>query len=185
MAKKEKIEEGLETAENPVEGQEPATERKKWVRTQTEEDRNILVAGIAKMKEIGVSEKFAHILEVVADWFGDDKELVAEQRKALVEAFEGSENLKDYLETDEFKAEFAGFYGISKVMPVFNNIKSYYSRREGVSRKKVKYSQVSIDGTVYNVNSEFMKTLVDMPRDERKKMVLEHPDTQKVEVEEF
>lgn len=182
MSKKEQIEEGLETTE-VVETE--TTEKKRWVRTQTEEDRNILVAGIAKMKEIGVSEKFGRFLDVVADWFGDDKDLVAEQRKALVESFEGSENLKDYLETEEFKAEFAGFYGIGKVMPVFNNIRSYYSRREGVSRKKVKYSQVSIDGVVYNVNSEYMKTLVDMPREERKAMVLNHPDTHKVEVEEF
>lgn len=182
MAKKEKIEEGLETAEVV---ETPTTERKKYVRNQTAEDREVLVAGINKMKEIGVSEKFGRFLDVVADWFGDDKDLIAEQRKALVEAFEGSENLKDYLESEEFKSEFAGFYGIGKVMPVFNNIKSYYSRREGVSRKKVKYSQISIDGTVYNVNSEYMKTLVDMPREERKQLVLNHPDTHKVEVEEF
>lgn len=178
---KEKFD-GLETAEVV---ETPTTERKKYVRNQSAEDREVLVAGIAKMKEIGVTEEFGNFLDVVADWFGDDKELIAEQRKALVEKFEGSENLKDYLESDQFKAEFAGFYGIGKVMPVFNNIKSYYSRREGVSRKKVKYSQISIDGVVYNVNSEYMKTLVDMPREERKQMVLNHQDTHKVEVEEF
>lgn len=174
--------EGLETI-----AVEEAAPKKKYVRVQSEEDRAILVAGVEQIKQIGVSENFAKILEIVPDWFTSDKDLLAELRKNLVESFEGSENLKDYLETEEFKLEFDGFFGISKTMPVFNNIRSYYARRAGVAKRtsKVKLSQVSIDGTVYNVDSEFMKGLVDMPRDERKKAILEHPATAKVEVEEF
>lgn len=168
--------EGLETAEVVAE-----TADKKVKKVQTAEEREILVAGVEKIKEIGVSKNLAVVLELVAEWNGE-KEVLSLAKDSVIEVFGGSDKLKDYIDGD-FQTEVLGFVGLAKAIPVLNNIKAFYARRENVGTgKKVKTVQVAIEGTTYTVNAEYRETIKDMPSDEKKQLLLAHPDTKKAAV---
>ena len=176
------VEDGLEVAETVV----PTTEEKvaKEKKVQTPEEEAILVAGVAKLREIGIEEKMSMVLDLVSGWNGDKAEL-ATKKDAVIKAFEGSENLKNYIDT-EFQTAIVPFQGIAKVLPVLNNIKSFYARRENaVSTKKAKLVQISISGVIYNVDPTYMESVADQPKDVRKELILAHASTVKVEVAEL
>lgn len=174
MSKKEILGEDLETAN-------AATEEKKAKakKLQTPEDRAILEAGVNQMKEMGVSENLAKLLDLVPAW-NDDKEALPVIKEQVIEAFEGSENLKNFVDAD-LDTDMMGFQGISKAMPVLNNIKSFYARRAKTARKP-KNVQVSIGGVTYNVDSKYHTETADLPADERKELLLNHPATKKAEL---
>jgi len=174
--------EGLEVAEVVV----PATDEKvaKEKKVQTPEEEAVLVAGVAKLREIGIDEKLSLVLDLVSGWNGDKTELTA-KKDAVIKAFEGSENLKNYIDGD-FQTAMVPFQGIAKVIPVLNNIKSFYARRENaVSTKKAKLVQISIGGVIYNVDPTYMESVADQPKDVRKELILAHASTVKVEVAEL
>lgn len=158
-----------------------AAEAKRTRKVQTVEEKEILEAGVALMKEIGVSEKLGKLLNLVSEWNGE-KETVAPVKEAVIEAFGGSENLKDYAGS-ELSEDMKAFQGISKAIPVLNNIKSFYARRENVvSTKKGKTVQVSIAGTTYNVDANYRDEIAELPASERKELLLAHARTTKADV---
>lgn len=177
MAEKDAIVEGLDEA------QVTTTESKKVKKEQTVEERETLVAGVGQMKAMGVSENLAKVLAIVPDWNGD-KELNAANKAALIEAFGGSDKLKDYID-GEFVAEIQAWQGIAKALPVLNNIKSFYARRESTGTKRVKTTQVSIDHVLYTVNADYKESIAALAPAEKKELLLAHKDTKKVETEEI
>lgn len=175
----EKLDQGLETEKMPV-------EETKKVKEQTPEEKALLVAGVTKMNEIGLTPNFAAIVATAPAWNDADKTVVDEARKKLVAHFGTSEALKDYLETPDFRQEMDSFQGIAKAMPTVNVIRSYYQRRANAPAKKIKTIQVSIDKQPYTVSVdafEASKAIAD--KEERKAFILNHPDTKTAIIEEF
>lgn len=170
MSKEKEILEGLE--ENQGNQNSEATETKKE-KVQTPEELASIVAGIAKIKEFGVSEKFATVMELVAEWNGD-KAVLSVKKEEVIAKFEGSEKLKDYVDTD-FQKELAAIQGIAKTASILNNIKAFYARRAATA--KTKFIQVNISGTIYNVNSTFYAELNGKGTQEKRDLILAHADT--------
>lgn len=179
---KNQTEEGLEVEQVAQE----ATKTKREQKPQTAEEKAVLIAGVTKMTEIGLTPNFQVIVEAAPSWNDPDKAVVDAARKKIIAHFGEGEKLKDYLETEEFKKEFEYFQGIAKTMPTVNVIRSYYQRRANAPAKKVKLVNVSINQTPYVVSAEVFelaKAIVD--KDERRAFVLNHPDTKPATVEEF
>lgn len=175
-SKQSEMTEGLEE----VSVEETATEKgKRAKKVQSTEDKETLEAGIAQMKEFGISENLAKLLILVPEWNGE-KETLSVVKEEVIEAFGGSDKLKDYI-GGAFQDEVKAFNGIAKAMPVLNNIKAFYERRKN-STKKAKTVQVSISGTTYNVNATYRDEIGAMPAEERKELLLNHPDTKKADV---
>ena len=152
-----------------------ATEKKpKKEKVVTAEDLAALNSAVEKLKEFGVSEKFATVLPLVIVWH--DKEASAPVKDAIIESFGGSDKFKDYVD-GEFQKELAVVAGLNKVASVLNNIKSFYARRE--ASKKMKTSQISIADVYYDVNAEFLASIQTLPVDEKREMLLNHEDTKK------
>lgn len=165
-----------ETAENKE-------EKKRWERKPiTAEEIEQVKAGIETLKKLGVSENYAKLLAAAPNWYAEDKTVKEENRKALVDSFDGK--LKDYLESEEFVTEHARFSGITKLMAIVGNIVSYNSRRNYIPKDKM--VEVSINGEVYTVNKKYMESIRELPKDERRKLLIEHADTKKAStIEEF
>ena len=174
-----------------MEGLEPVqaevTKTKKEKKVQTAEEREVLVVGVEKLKELGVSENLQKVLVLATDW-NADKETLGVAKEATIESFGGSDAMKDYI-SGEFTDEFKPWMGISKLMPILNNIRSFYARRAsnstGTSRSK-KTTQVRIAGDFYKVNKEYFDSLVaeGKSKDEIKELILTHADTKKIEIAE-
>lgn len=164
---------GLEEA--AVATEEKTTRRRK---EQTPEDVETINAGVAKLRELGVSEKTLVILENLAPvWNGSDKEAIAAAKAVVIENFGGSDALKDYID-GEFQTELQAFNGIAKLMPISNNIKSFYARRQ--STKKAATIQVNIAGVLYSVDKAFYESLADASKEEKKAAILGHESLKKV-----
>ena len=150
-----------ETAENKE-------EKKRWERKpMTAEEIEQVKAGIETLKELGVSENYAKLLAAAPNWYAEDKTVKDENRKALVDSFDD-----------------ARFAGITKLMAIVGNIVSYNSRRTYIPKDKM--VEVSINGEVYTVNKKYMESIRELPKDERRKLLLEHADTKKANtIEEF
>lgn len=177
---KEKFD-GLDELEEVQEvSAETTTKTARKRKEQTPEDRAVLVAGVEQLKEIGVSENLAKVLELVPDWNGD-KDTLSAVKEAVIEKFGTSNELKDYIDED-FQKEIVAFQGIAKAMPVLNNIKSFYARRESTGSKKVKTVQVSISGVTYNVNAAYRDEISSLPAEDRKELLLAHADTKKADL---
>ncbi len=171
--------EGLAEMESTVE-----TTSKKERKMQTAEDRDLLVAGVEKIREMGVSENFAKVLSIVTEWNGSDEE-IATGKKAVIEAFGGSEQLKDYVD-GEFQEELKGFVGLVKAVPVLNNFKSFYARRErAAGTVKVKTTQIVIQGKMYSVSTEFLASCAGMERTEKIAALLGHSATKVADITEL
>lgn len=159
-----------------------ATEKKRWVQKPfTAEQMESITAGVAKIKEMGASEKFCHILDACADWRNPDEEVKNNNRKAMSEAFGGK--VKEYLQSEEFKAEAESFMHIAAAMTVVNQIKTYAGRTTYTPKAKMK--KVSINNTIYQVNAEYLESI--RQEANRADLLLAHPDTKKFEddIEEF
>lgn len=166
---------GLEEA---VAGQEVNQEEKKGRRReQTQEDVDAINAGIEKLKELGLNEQTLTILATLAPvWNGNDKEAIQLAKDEVIKAFGGSEALKDFIDGD-YQAVMLPFVGIAKIMPIANNIKSFYARRS--STKKPAAIQINIGGTLYSVDKTFYTSLEGKSKDEKRELVLGHPSTVK------
>lgn len=162
-----------------------ATETKRWVKKpNTAEDVEILTKGVEIMNQ-NASENFKKVLASVVNWNAEDGEVKTTNRKDLVESFGETAELKNYLESEDFKSELSDYAAIAKVVPVINNIVSYNSRRTTtyVSKKK---QQVIINGDPYTVNAAFFASTQHMSKAERREALLAHPDTVKNnDIEEF
>jgi len=170
---------------SPVDGLDEATDAaatKTARKEQTPEEKDTLTAGVKLMNTIGVSANLAKVLNLVPEWNGS-KEDVAPVKESVIESFGGSEKLKDYIDGD-FVTDVQAFQGISKAVPVLNNIKAFYGRRENTGSKKVKFVQVSISGTIYNVDAAYNTEIATLPNSERKELLLAHKATNKVAVAE-
>ena len=176
MAKKE---------ENPVATTVEATEEKKVVKRELSPEEIVKVnAAIASIKQ-NASEKFSAVLDAVVNWNTENDEVRLQNRKDLVAKFGTSDDLKAYIKSDEFANEANPVLGMSKLAVVLNIIVSYYSR-ESQPRKKVAKQTIQIAGEYYSVNAEYLKSIMDLPKDERRKLILEHADTVKqTTIEEF
>ena len=150
-------------------------------RTYTDEDRKVLTAGLEKLDELGLDPKALSVLKtLVPVWHDEDKEVVKEAKTAIQTEFGGSEEFKNFI-NDEFKEALAPFAGIVKIIPIANNIVTFYARRQGTSKKM---QTVSIDGTKYRVNSAYFASLDEsLSKEERRELVLSHADTKKLETE--
>ena len=157
-----------------------ATAEKKVKKEQTPEEKETLVAGVALMGKLGVSDKLAKVMSLIADWNGD-KDALSTKKESVIKEFGGSESLKDYIDGD-FQEEVKAFQGIAKAMPVLNNIKAFYARRENTGTKKVKTVQISISGVLYNVDATYAAEIQGLPAVERKELLLKHPVTAKADV---
>ena len=175
---KNQIVEGLEDNQVSPAVEETAKEKK----VQTSEDRELLVAGVAQMKAIGVSEELAKVLELVADWNGEEEAKKA-TKEAVINSFGGSEKLKDYID-QKYAEDVKGFAGLVKALPVLNNIKSFYARRENTTKSKKATVQFQIEGKLYVVNAAFVDSIKDLPSEEKKQAILSHPETKASEVVE-
>ena len=172
----EDLAQGLENEviETSVENGEKTTRRRK---EQTPQDVEAIVAGVEKLKELGISEKATVILENLAPvWNGEDKDAIAAAKEKVMEHLGGSESLKDYID-DEFQKEFLPFLGIARVMPIANNIKSFYARRN--STKKPATVQVNMGGVIYNVDKAYYQSIADKTKEEKRELLLAHPATVK------
>lgn len=162
------------------------TPEEKSKKFQTPEQKTVVEAGVEKLKEVGVSENLLKVLPLVAVWKDEDAEALAAAKDAVIESFGGIDAFKDYV-TNELAEELEAFVGITKCVPIMNNIKSFYARRPGTKgrKKKVKLIQVKIGATIYNVNAEYRDSLNELPTDEKKELILSHPDTAEVVTEEL
>lgn len=159
---------------------ETATKKEKKV--VTAEELAAITAATEKIVEFGVSENFAKVLPLVAVWH--DTELAAPVKAEVIEAFGGSEAFKDYI-GGEFETELAVISGIGKSVSVLNNVKSFYKRRgDGtarVSKKKTPVIQINIGGEPYTISQTYYESIVSLPNEEKKALLLAHPDTKKAE----
>lgn len=168
----EMLEQGLE------QGAEQAQEKEvKRRREQTPEDVEAIKAGLEILKANGVDDKTLTVLENLAPvWNSGDKDAIAAAKEAVIAAFEGSDKLKDFIDGD-FQEALKGFNGIAKIMPIANNIKSFYARRQ--STKKAATVQVNIGGVLYQVNKAYYESIADKSKEEKRELLLAHEDTQK------
>ena len=164
-----------------VEGLEnEAVETKKRVKkVQTAEERETLVAGCEKLKQLGVSENLAKLLAIVPEWNGD-KEALAAHKEQLIEAFGGSEALKDFVD-GSFLDELKPYAGIAKVTPVLNNIRSFYARRASNGSHKTATMQVNIGGAFYKVDKAYFDSLADKSNEEKRELLLQHEKTTRID----
>lgn len=159
-----------------------ATATKKEKKVLTAEDVAAITAATEKIREFGVSDNFSKVLPLVSVWH--DAELSAPVKAEVIEAFGGSDKFKDYIGA-EFEAELAVVSGIVKAVSVLNNVKSFYKRRgDGtarVSKKKEATIQINIGGEPYTISQAYYETIVSLPNEEKKQLLLEHPATKKAE----
>jgi hypothetical protein len=157
-----------------------ATEQAAEVKTKKEktpptpEEIAALIAASEKVKQFGVTPEFAKVMELVPQWH--DTEANKDKKAEVSAFFGGSDKLKDYID-GPFQAELAVINGLSKVASTMNNIKSFYARREGTSKPKVKTSQVNIGGKFYLVNAEYLASLTGVESAEKIELLLAHADT--------
>jgi len=185
MGKPEELEELEEIVSEDIK------EKKRYERKSL--DPKLVEKGIETIKLLDPSDFIVKLLDIVQPWnLKDDDETVksniAEIRKNFVESVGGSEKLKDTLEQEDIKKELENLNALAKTMPIINNITSYYARRANAGQRvrKAKYTQIRINNTTYQVNSEYYLSLSELSSAERQKMLLEHPDTKKIEIiEEF
>ena len=162
--------EGLEDVGTDI--QSEATETKKE-KIQSAEELAAIVAGIEKIKQFGVSERFAQVMELVPEWNGD-KAALSIKKEEVIAKFDGSEKLKDYVDSD-FQKELAAIQGIAKTASILNNIKAFYARRAGTT--KTKLIQLNIAGTIYNVNAAYYAEIAGKGVQEKRDLLLNHSDT--------
>jgi len=155
-----------------------ATAATKEKKTLTAEDVAALEAATEKVKNFGVSNEFAQVMKMVPMWH--DTEANAATKAEVIEFFGGSDKLKDYVD-GPFQEELAVINGLGKVLSTMNNIKSFYARRAGVSKAKVKLTSVNIGGDFYMVSADYLAFLAGTPAAEKRELLLAHESTKKNE----
>lgn len=168
----------LETATGAAEKE---TKAKKADKEMTSEELEALNGAVDKIKAFGVSDNFSKVLSLVTIWHEKTSEELKNQKAEVIESFGGSEKFKDYVD-GEFQTELEVVSGLQKAVSTLNNIKSFYGRREG--SKKVKKTQISIQGVYYEVSSDFLASLAGVEASEKRAALLAHGDTVKQDVVE-
>lgn len=162
-------------SEGNVAAETKATKEKKVL---TAEEIAALEAACEKVKQFGVSDEFAQMMRMVPMWH--DTEANAAVKQEVADFFGGSDKLKDYVD-GPFQEELAVIAGLNKVASTLNNVKSFYARRAGTGKPRVKYASINIGGEFYNVNAEYLASLAGTPAPEKKELLLAHADTKKNE----
>jgi hypothetical protein len=163
-----------------LDGTVEAAEKKAAVKEFTEEDAKALEAGIVKLNEFNLSDKFKFIVsELVPNWpKGSDSEDLKKAKETVINYFGGSDKLKDYVDA-EFQDELNALLGAQKALSVLNNIKSFYARRAGTT-KKVPTQKVKINGTLYSVSREYFESIATETAENKKALLLAHASTKPV-----
>lgn len=177
MAKNAPVVDGLLDSETTLEQQE---NEKKARKEQTPDERDVLEAGTSQMGTMGITDNLKKVLELVPYWNGEKDSLQA-KKDEVIKSFGDSNKLKDYID-GAFQEEIKAFNGIAKTMPVLNNIKAFYARRDNAGKGKVKFVQVSISGITYLVNATYRDEIASLPGNERKELLLAHADTKKADI---
>jgi hypothetical protein len=219
MSKKEKealdevsgLTEGLEAAnaqagEEGVEGTEKKARRLgiKDAVDQDVFDKVVLATGLLekiKDKEF-FSEKLYKLLNLAIAWNKPgtvnpkivDKDALDTAKEAAIQAFNGSENLKDYFDK-EYATDISILGGIGKLVSILNNMYAFYHRRNELSERtpKKKPCHVTINDPttgkpqLYQYSSELKSFIEDpnVPKADKIKAILEHKDTKKKETESY
>ncbi len=105
----------------------------------------------------------------------------AAAKEALIEAFGGSENLKAYCK-DELKTDVENLRSFSDVTSVLSNIHHFYGRAKKPGKGKKAMHTITINNELYKVNTAYLASLADKPREEKIELVLAHADTVKEEI---
>ena len=165
---------------------EKATEKKAAEKkVLTAEELASINAAIEVLKQSGlVSKDFEQVLKLVPNWH--DTEANKETKKEVIEAFNSSEEFKNYID-GEFQEELKNVIGFARLASILNNIKFFYARREskGARKPKVKTTVLNIKGTAYNVSVELLKQVKadeSLSQEDKFKALLEDANTTKVEV---
>lgn len=158
-------------------------EKQGWKRKPlTQEEINSINSTIEFLKD-HVSDDFVTVMGAVANWNNDDESVRKANKEALVEAVP---NLKDYIKSDKFAAEFDKIKGMTKLVTGLNLISSYYGRvLESKRFTKVKYN---INGKIYSINKDWLDTIdKTLPKEERIALILAHPNTkcETIDIEEI
>lgn len=179
MSKKENL--GHELASELASAEvKTAAKAEKSRRTFTAEDVAQVKAGIELLKTLGAKEELIKMLEVLAPaWHSNDKEELALAKKQNIENFGGIENFKNFVEGG-LRDMLAPYAGLVKLIPICNNISSFYARR---ANKKATFKNVTIGGKTYQVNATYLESLAGRDRAEIRKLVLTHADTREVHVD--
>lgn len=169
--KNENLEAGLEPGQAaPV----TETEKKRVKRVQTTEERAAIVAGVAKLKELGVSENVAKVLDtLVPEWHGGNADALKAAKEEVITALGGTEKFKDLVE-GELKEALLPYQGIAKIMPIVNNIHSFYARR---ASRKTETVLVRISGQTYKVDAAFKASLEGLDAEAKREALLSHEKT--------
>lgn len=155
---------------------EATTKREKKV--VTAEEIAALEKAVEKVQEFGVSAEYAQVMRMVPLWH--DTEANAAIKQEVIEFFGDSAKLKDYID-GPFVEEHAVISGLGKVFSTMNNIKSFYARREGTGKPRVKLTSVNIGGEFYNVSADYLASLSEVPNAEKRELLLAHESTKKNE----
>lgn len=169
--------------ENLANGLEQEVAEKKVKAVQTPEQLAEINAGLELLEQLNFDSKALELLKALAPvWKSGDVEALAAAKAQIIEAFGGSKEFKDYV-GEEFKTALAPFAGIVRMIPIANNIVSFYGRRPSAEgRGRVKMISVTIDGKIYNVDANYFATLADKSREEKRELVLAHPATKEATV---
>lgn len=161
---------GLEAVDTAVE--------KRARRVFSQEEVSQIEAGVELLRSLGADENLVRLLSILAPkWHTDDAEALKLAKEEAIASFGGIETFKDWIEANLATA-LAPYAGISKLIPICNNISSFYGRRKGA--RKAKFTPVNIEGMAYNVNSEFLASLEGLSREEKRAQILAHPDTKTI-----
>lgn len=171
--------EGLEQEQAVVETVDSAKEEKRL-----EKDASVK-AGVEALKEVGVSENLAKVLDAASSWYAE-KEEKDEAKATLIEAFGGTDALKDYATGDEMTNEIEKFANIGKALSTLTSVRHFYARRKGAKKsKKVAKQTISIGGELYQVSSAYLAEISDKPKEEKRDLLLAHADTKKEDITEL
>lgn len=152
---------------------------KKAKRAVTPEEVEGMKEAVAFVSQAGfVSEKAAKLLSLVPLWH--DTEANKAVKEEVIEFFGGIDTFKDYVDS-EFEAELLKLRGLGSLGTVGNTIKHFYARRKSTGASKATV-QVNIGGTVYSVNKAYLAEIADKSNDEKKELLLAHPQTKVSEV---
>lgn len=158
-----------------LESKEVATETK----TSTKQEK--VVAGVAKLRTLAVSENFSKFLNAAEVWGAGDAEAKDAAKAELVESFGGTDALKDLCSGDELKQEIEELNNVKTAVSAVNTILHFYARRKGAkSSKKVKTQTIQIAEVMYTVSQAYLLEIADKPSAEKKDLLLAHPDTKEV-----
>lgn len=163
-----------------VEGAETATEQKeekKKKKEVTEEEVAALRNAVKIVTESGVTPQVAKVLELVPMWH--DTEANEAKKKEVAEFFGGSNEFKTYIDTD-FQSELAALEAFQTLGSKIKLINSFYKRRDTDKKVSKAAMSININNELYTINKAYFESLAGTPNEEKKALILAHPQTKKM-----